>query len=106
MTCFPRFSPGCGNCPPPPDLRSLSPGSLSLPTARQPRTTERPRLVRLPTPVGHGGRGQQKILHGRGERSESPVALPTAAARLTKRNTLQGGPRRARREQNEAPASW
>lgn len=33
--------------------------------------------------------GEQKILHRRGERSESPVAPPTAAARLTKRNIAQ-----------------
>jgi hypothetical protein len=42
----PRSWPGCETCPPPPDLRLLSPGSPSLPTARQPRPAERPRKTR------------------------------------------------------------
>ena len=38
--------PGCGNCPSLPHLRLLSPGSPSLPTARQLRPAERPRKSR------------------------------------------------------------
>ena len=36
MACFPRSWPGYETCPHPPDLRTLSPGSLSSSTARQP----------------------------------------------------------------------
>jgi hypothetical protein len=63
-----------------------------------------PRLEDVNSADQHGAAGEQKVSHGRGEGSESPVALPTAATRPTKRNTQQSCGRG--RGGGQVPVNW
>src|SRR5579859_4440802 len=65
MTCFPRCSPACGNCPPPPDLRPSAPAPRPCPrlTSPGPQKGNQPRTRRRPP--GHQRAQQQEAWHAK-----------------------------------------
>jgi Transposase DDE domain group 1 len=102
--CSPRSWPGCGHCPPSPDLHLLSPGSPSWSTARQPRPQKgpaKPRTRRRP-PGCHHARyqkpGRTKIIYTGRDQPTALFAESGLTARLRPESSrLAGGARAAHR---------